>query len=339
VLCGVVLWLVAARGPAAYGSLWLLAFGAPIVLLAPNLQGLWLGEGRMVPMASLAISPALLSFATLCLLGAWVPLSLELVLASWVASKVVVGLALLIVLWRGQRLGRPDFTALRLELPFVFTIGLTNLIGLLNYRVGLFVVEHQLGLQATGVYSIAMVVAELLWFVSGSLTQAAYGRIGVRERAQAASTTLRVVHLGVTVLLVAAPVLWLVAALVVPSVLGSAYADSLVPLAVLLPGALLFGGASALSAYFTNHAGAPSVPAWAAFGSMVANAGLSFVLVPRMGMSGAALAASMCYAGSVMVVAWRFARHAKLPLIRVFLPSTQVLDDLRTLFHRTRASA
>jgi hypothetical protein len=45
--------------------------------------------------------------------------------------------------------------------------------------------------------------------------------------------------------------------LLVPPVLGPAYAASLPPLALLLPGVLLFGGASALSAYFTNHAGQP----------------------------------------------------------------------------------
>ena len=82
------------------------------------------------------------------------------------------------------------FSALRAELPFIATIGLTNLIGLLNYRVGLFVVERFLGLSATGVYSIAVVVAELLWFVSGSLTQTVYGRIGTPDATRAAATTL-----------------------------------------------------------------------------------------------------------------------------------------------------
>ena len=95
------------------------------------------------------------------------------------------------------------------------------------------VVERQLDLAATGVYSIAVIVAELLWFVSGSLTQAAYSRIGTADRARAASTALRVVHLGVAVLLVAAPLLWLAASWLVPTVLGAAYADSLLPLAVL----------------------------------------------------------------------------------------------------------
>ena len=56
-LAGAVLWAVSAWGPAAYRWLWLLALGAPALLLAPNLQGLWLGEGRMGPMARLTLGP------------------------------------------------------------------------------------------------------------------------------------------------------------------------------------------------------------------------------------------------------------------------------------------
>ena len=54
-------------------------------------------------------------------------------------------------------------------------------------------------------------------------------------------------------------------------------------MALLLPGVLLFGGASALSAYFTNHAGTPQVPAQGAATSLGVNAGLSLLLGPRLG--------------------------------------------------------
>ena len=164
------------------------------------------------------------------------------VLAAWVGAKVLVGIGLLAVLWRAGRLVAPGFGALRAELPFIATIGLTNLIGLLNYRVGLFIIERLLGLSATGVYSIAVVVAELLWFVSSSLTQAVYGRIGTPDRAQAAAITVRVVQLSVAALLLAAPLSWALASWLVPALLGPDYSASLPLMAWLLPGVLMFGG-------------------------------------------------------------------------------------------------
>lgn len=326
-----LLGALSAWGPPAYAWMWLLALAAPLLLLPANLAGWWLGQGRMAPMARVSLVPPCITLALLALLWVLGHRDVPAVLACWVAAKVALALALLWVFWRAARLARPDFAALRSDARFIATIGLTNLIGLLNYRVGLFVVERLLGLSATGVYSIAVVVAELLWFVSGSLTQAVYGRIGTPDAARAAATTVRVVQLSVVALLVAAPLLGLLAWIVVPWALGSAYADSLLPLAVLLPGALLFGGAAALSAYFTNHAGRPQVPAQVAAMSLGLNAALALALVPPLGMVGAALAASLSYTATVVVLAYRFARHSGLPLSAVLWPGRQLRSDLALL--------
>jgi O-antigen/teichoic acid export membrane protein len=335
---GLALWAFSRWGPAAYSPLWILACGAPLLLLAPNLSGLWLGAGRMAPMAGLSLLPPWLALLLLALLW-WLQdhtqrIGLTPVLSAWVLAKVVVALGLLWVLWRGARRVAPSWPALRAELPLIVTIGLTNLVSLLNYRVGLFVVENSLGLSSTGVYSIAVVAAELLWFVSSSLTQAVYGRIGTPDRAAAAAVTLRAVHLSVAALVLVAPLLWLVAALLLPRLLGPAYAASLLPLALLLPGVLLFGGASALSAYFTNHAGRPQVPARVAGLSLLINGVTAWALVPGLGMAGAALAASLSYAVAVAVLLIWFAQHAALPLSQVLLPGPALWADVRAVASR-----
>ncbi|MFY9511907.1 MAG: teichoic acid transporter, partial [Rubrivivax sp.] len=91
-----LLWAVARFGPANYTMLWLLALAAPLLLLAPNLAGLWLGEGRMLPMAAVSLAPPLLTLAGLGLLW-WLQLAaLPQVLAAWVLAKVCVGLAVLL---------------------------------------------------------------------------------------------------------------------------------------------------------------------------------------------------------------------------------------------------
>lgn len=330
-LAGVVLLAFARQGPAAYSELWLLALAAPLLLQLPNLQGLWLGAGRMGPMARLTLAPPLLALVLLGVFALVQGASLQGVLLAWVLGKAVVAMLLLAWLWRAGRLPAPDLRALRGQAGFVATIGLTNLVSLLNYRVGLFVVERLLGLAATGVYSIAVVVAELLWFVSGSLTQAAYGRVGTPDAARAAALTLRVMQLGVIALLGAAPLLWLAAWLLLPRLLGAAYAGSLLPLALLLPGVLLFGAAGSLSAWFTNHAGRPQVPAQVAALSLTLNVALALGLVPPLGTAGAALAASLAYAASVVLLAWRFARAAGLPLHAIWRPVPELAADLRSV--------
>jgi len=336
-VAGGLVWLASALGPPAYASLWWLACGAPLLLVAPNLAGLWLGAGRMAPMAALSLAPPWGALALLGVLtaagGGTAALGLDQVLGAWVVAKMLVGLILLWALWRGARLAQPVWKSLRVELPFIATIGATNLVSLLNYRVGLFVVERLLGLGATGVYSIAVLAAELLWFISSSLTQAVYGRIGTPDRARAASTTLRAVHLSLAVLVLAAPLLWLVARLLLPWLLGPAYTASLLPLALLLPGALVFGGASALSAYFTNHAGMPQVPARVAAGSVLVNGALAWLLVPHLGTAGAAIAASLSYGAAVAVLAGLFVRHAELRPAQLWPGPVLVRDLLKVASH------
>jgi O-antigen/teichoic acid export membrane protein len=341
VAAGAVLWGVSVWGGAAYQPLWLLALAAPLLLLAPNISGWWLGEGRMAPMAATSLAPPALTLLGLLLLGSvaagGAAAAVTPLLGAWVVAKVLVGAAAVLAMARAGRLAwprRPAWLALQALLPFVATIGVTNLISLLNYRVGLFVVERVLGLSATGVYSIAVVVAELLWFVSGSLTQAAYSRIGNPDAAHAAHTTVRVVQLSMAALLLLAPLVALGAWLLVPWLLGPAYAASVGLLAWLLPGVLVFGAAGALSAYFTHHAGRPQVPAQVAALSLVINAVLCLLLVPRMGMAGAACAASLAYGTAIAVLAVRFVRHAGLPLRALCWPGPQLWVDLRRLASR-----
>ena len=116
------------------------------------------------------------------------------VLWSWVVARLLVAAVTALVAWRQGWIARPAFSALGGEMRFVAVIGMTNVIGLLNYKVDLFLVEHFLGRASTGVYSVGVMVAELLWLVSSSVSAAAYARIGTPDGADASRVTLRAVH-------------------------------------------------------------------------------------------------------------------------------------------------
>jgi O-antigen/teichoic acid export membrane protein len=318
--------LASARSSASYGHLWLLALAAPLMLLPPNLYGLWLGGGRMGALAWLTLGAPFITLLGLAVNGllAW-PQALVAVLAAWVAARVVVAVAALVAAQRGGWLGRIDGAALGAEARFIAVIGATNLVSLLNYKVDIFLVEHFLGLAVTGVYSIAVMVAELLWLVSSSVTTAAYARIGAPDAAAARRITVRAVHASVLLLAALCPALWLLAAWLVPWLLGSAYSESLLALAVLLPGVAVFGAASALSAWFTNHAGKPRVPALLASISLVINIAASLVAIPRMGMLGGALATTLSYLVTVLLAARWFMRASGTPAAELMHPDWRAL--------------
>jgi len=322
---GMLAWsLVAEQMP--YTQLWLLALAAPFLLLVPTATGLWLGQGRMLPINVAQVAQPALVLAGLG--GAfWLvdgtqrvgPVVLG-VLIAWVSAKALVGV--LTAFWslrdatqRDLGLEHPAAThpRWRHEWRFVAVIGVTNLVSLLNYRASLFLVEHFHGLASVGTYSVAIQVAELLWLVSSAVTMSLYARIGAPDRAQAAFDTLRAVRFNVLVTVVAAPVLWALAAWAVPWVMGEAYTASLLPLAALLPGVAAYAAASSLSAFYTNHLGRPHLSGMVAGLSLGVSVLAGWWLIPAWGSLGAAVASTTGYLLAIVVGTHLFLREAGLP--------------------------
>jgi Na+-driven multidrug efflux pump len=117
-----------------------------------------------------------------------------------------------------------------------------------------------------------------------------------------------------------------------PRLLGPEYAAALPVLGCLLPGVLAYGAASALSVYFTNHAGRPLIPAALAGFSLAVNIVLSVLLIPRMGMLGGAVATTVSYLTSIAVAVAVFKQSSGTSLRALALPDWPALRaDLRRL--------
>lgn len=312
-----------------YAQLWLLALAAPLLLLVPTVSGLWLGQGRMLPLnVPQVAAPALvLTGLGLGVASGWVSgATVWPVLALWVGAKSVVGLATAAFAWRDtgaapSAVSSQSHPDLRRHWRFVATIGATNLLSLLNYRATLFIVERHGGLAEAGVYSVAVQIAELLWLLSSAVTVSAYHRIGAPDAEQAARTTLGAVRVNLAATLLAAPLLYGAAVWAVPWALGPAYAAALTPLALLLPGVAGYAAASSLSAYYTNHRGRPQWSAAIAGLSLALTVAIAAWTVPRFGAAGAALATSVAYALAIAVALRWFLRDAGLPWSVLLRPS------------------
>lgn len=311
---------------APYNQLWLLALAAPFLLLVPTATGLWLGQGQMWPINTAQVAQPALVLAGLG--GAmWLvegtdrvaPMVL-LVLIAWVSAKSLVGVittfgALHSASHRDARLEHVVLPSPRWreDWRFVAVIGVTNLVSLLNYRASLFLVERFLGLEAVGTYSVAVSVAELLWLVSSAVTMSLYARIGAPDRRTAAQQTIRAVRFNVLVTVLAAPVLWALAAWALPLVMGPVYVASITPLAALLPGVAAYAAASSLSAFYTNHLGRPHLSGLVAGLSLLTSVVAAMVLIPVFGAVGAAAASTLGYVLAITVACHLFLKEAALP--------------------------
>lgn len=334
-LLGVAWW--ADRMP--YSQLWLLALAAPFLLLVPTATGLWLGQGRMWPLNLAQVAAPASVLAGMSVVG-WLTegtairsSAVLLVLIAWVSGKSLVAVLTAIYALHDSsgrdadrevagHLGYGPGPTWRQDWRFVLTIGITNVVSLLNYRASLFMVEHFKGLSEVGTYSVAVTVAELLWLLSSAVTVSAYSRIGNPNRAVASSMTVQAVRINVLATVLAAPVLLGLAWWGLPRVMGPAYAASLWPLVALLPGVAAYAAASSLSAFYTNHLGKPQLSGSIAALSLIISVALGWVLVPHWGAVGAAVASSLGYILAIAAAYGVFLKHAGLPLHALWRAST-----------------
>jgi O-antigen/teichoic acid export membrane protein len=112
--------------------------------------------------------------------------------------------------------------------------------------------------------------------------------------------------------LAAAPVA-VAAPFVIPLVFGDAFKKAALPLALLMPGAVIYAPVSILVVYLSVRRGRPGLSLAVSVVAMIVTAAFAIVLVPRLGGSGAAIASSAGYAGGAVLSWLFFARLARIP--------------------------
>jgi len=169
-----------------------------------------------------------------------------------------------------------------------------NVLQFFNYRLDAFIVNFYLGPAATAIYGVAVVMAEMLWYLPNSVGFVIFPKAAATRPEEMNRFTPRVfrVTLGLTAL--GAVVLALVGRFLIDLIYTPAFASAYVPLLLLLPGVVLLGGAKVL----TNEIAGRGYLQYNSINSglaLVLTIVLDLLLIPRYGVQGAALASTIAY--------------------------------------------
>lgn len=170
-----------------------------------------------------------------------------------------------------------------------------NALQLLNYRLGYWLVEHFRGVASLGIYSVATQLAEGSWLAPRSLGTVLYSKVSnSRDREHQREVTVTTFKVSV---LFAGAVLLMVQALPDPWVraLFGREIGGLAPIVLVLsPGILAMAASQAFSHYFSGTAANRHNLIGSALGLVLAALG-GWLLIPHLGLQGAAGAASLAY--------------------------------------------
>jgi O-antigen/teichoic acid export membrane protein len=178
---------------------------------------------------------------------------------------------------------------------------LANLFQFFNYRLDVLLLSFFMGVTAVGIYAVAVAATEVLWYVPEAVATVLFPRTAGTSEEEARSFTPMVsravfpwtLALGVLLALLSYPVVILV--------FGGQYAAAVLPLRLLLPGVVMLS----LSKVLSSDLGGRGLLLYNTLSSLVgliATVALDTLLIPRWGINGAAVASSISYTLSTLLV-------------------------------------
>jgi O-antigen/teichoic acid export membrane protein len=216
----------------------------------------------------------------------------------------------------GALMPRWDPAVLRTTVAFGLRGHLGNVLQFFNYRLDVFIVSYFLGPVNVGIYSVAVMLAELLWQFPNSIAFVIFPKASASTPQEMNAFTPRVFRATLGITTAAALVLAVLGKPFIEIVYTSAFSSAYGALLVLLPGVVLLGGGKVL----TNEIAGRGYAHYNSINSGVAlviTVLLDLLLIPRYGIVGAALASSIAYASNLvtaLIFYRRVSRQARRPV-------------------------
>jgi O-antigen/teichoic acid export membrane protein len=311
------------------------------VTIPLGLHQLWLTNvyllARKLPTAQVAlVVAALAQLGATALLYAVGQLDVTEVLVIQVGT-LLTGWGIMVVLARRFVSLAPQFDRelARSVVGFGAKVQIGLLLSWLVLRFDVFLVSHYLGSSAVGIYSVAVLFAELAWLVTNPLQQAAFAFQAQMPLAESVPLAFKAARFNLVIATLAAAgfaaTLWLV----IPTLYGDVFSPAYRALLLLMPGVIAMAFCRPVTLVLVR---AISPWRYAGIGALAfaANALLNVLLLPHIGIDGASIASSVAYLITAAIFCVWAARIGGVPLRQL---AAFRRSDVETLRSATRGAA
>ncbi len=215
-----------------------------------------------------------------------------------------------------------------------------NILQYLSLRLDLVLVAALLDLRAAGIYFVAVRVSEVVTQVATSASAFLFPQVAAQTERRSTRVTEQITRLTLVTVVAGGLILAAVAEPLLRLAFGDEFATGAdavrITLLAMLPLTL-----TRLIAGDLKGRGRPGLVSWAAFVGLVATVSLDLVLIPRLGIVGAALASLLSYAAGAafMLGAYRRLTGSRIGALVPRLGDLRVLVDLAWAGGRRRGDS
>ncbi len=333
-LANAMIWSAVVGGFGVVLSAWLYGLGhpgppdGPLVPLLPNLSarqfvysaiaipgelffaiGLnsLLGRKLVVSYSWIRVLRRLVLLVMIVAAAAVARLSLDLALVLNLVALAITAAAIIGVAVADRSFSfRPSAKLLAWELRFGTKAVPGALAERLQFRSDTFLVNAIIGIRATGIYSVTSGLAETLWYIPNALGIVMFSR-AVDPHSDAGRVAAVLTRTTIAVTAVTALPIFLLGPYLVRLVYGVQFTDAGVALRYILPGVVAYSAVAVLTRYITGR-GRPATTTAIMLIGLAINIGSNLLLIPRLGINGAALSSSISYGLTALMTLVVFVR-------------------------------
>lgn len=292
-------------------AFWLYAPALPVVVGYLILTSFLHGSSRFLALGSVAVGQGVSALAMAAGLHFSGALDVFGAVAAWVGSFALADLA---ALWLvGPRnvdlsaLIRPRWRVVKDQVRYGAQGQIANLAQLFNYRLDQFLVAAFVSRAGVGQYTVAVGMAESVWWISSAVAMVLMPRLTGMEREEAEELTPLVSRNTLLVSLAAAGGLAAASPVILPFIFGDEFTAATKPLILLLPGIVAASGGRVLGSYLFSQ-GRIIYNTYTTLLTLGVTIALDLALIPLWGVAGAAVASSIAYSASLAMALYFYRR-------------------------------
>lgn len=318
------------------------AIGGSLLLLFVFTTDLLITSGSLLGYNLIMLAEALLR--TVLVIGGVVLLGFGIVgvLSAWLLGiALAAALAAYLLMKRARLVPRIEAHGLRDQLSFGIRSNLGYILQAANERLDVFLVAGIAGAAALGHYAVAFGLAEVLWRIPFALGAVFFPKVAALDPESNADTAAATCRRALFITLLATLAMLPAGHVLISSLYGHEFLPAVTAFYILAPSAMLYTIFRVLGSSLAAR-GMPESSIYGGAVSVPVTIALGLLLIPRLGIEGAAIASIAAYGASAAVVLVLFVRVTgrsvweTLVINRLDISSS--VDSAKTLLARSEAS-
>lgn len=314
-----------------YVYLWIAVCAIPFSLLSGMLQNVIRGREDIYNYNKITIVQSIVQLVLIVFFLLIVGIKVSGALLAYVGS---IGAALIFTIVLIRKISIFSFTfnkrLFKDSLLYGMKVYFANMVSFLNYRLDMMLTALFLNPAAIGIYSISVGMAEKLFMIPSAVSVVLFPRISSCSEEEANNFTPKIVRNIFFVMIIVCLVSVFFAYPAIYILFGRDYIASYLPFLILLPGIIAFSIGGILASDLSGR-GKPQFAIYASVACLIVNVILNIILIPKLGVRGAALSSAISYWADTFMLIWAFHHISKKPYREFLIIKIEDFRDYKRL--------